>query len=76
VAAAFIRDNMKRNDDSMQGGAPYQLEAAPSLDPHETREADAPAPDLVFGDDQAARPAEAGLAADGGPLTIHRRSSG
>ena len=75
VAAAFIRDNMKRGDDSKRGGPPYQLEAAPNLDSLETREADASAPDPVFGDDQADR-AEADFAADGGSVTFRRRSSG
>ena len=42
VAAAFIRDNMQRDDDSKRGVPPYQLEAAPVLDPLETPEADAP----------------------------------
>ena len=73
VAAAFIRDNMKRGDDSKRGGPPYQLEAAPNLD--ETREADAPAPGPVFGDDQATRLAEADFAVDGGSM-MFRRSSG
>jgi hypothetical protein len=76
VAAAFIRDNIKRKDDSKRGGPAYQLEAAPSLDSLGPREAAAPAPDAVFGDNQAARPTEADLAADVGPLTIRRRSSG
>ena len=46
VAAAFIRDNMQRNDDLKRKrvGPPYQLEAAPVLDPLETPEADAPDP--------------------------------
>jgi hypothetical protein len=76
VAAAFIRDNMKRDDDSKRGGPPYQLEAAPNLDALETRQADAPAPGPVFGDDQTAQPAEADLAPDGGSVTLRRRSSG
>ena len=75
VGAAFIRDNMKRDDDSKPGAPRYQLEAAPNLDPLETREADASAPDPVFRDDQADR-AEADLAADGRSVTFRRRSSG
>ena len=43
VAAAFIRDNMQRDHDAKRGVPPYQLEAAPVLDPLETPEADAPA---------------------------------
>jgi hypothetical protein len=73
VAAAFIRDNMQRDP-------PYQLEAAPVVDPvvgaFETPEADTPAPDPVFRGDQAAPAAEADTAADVGSVTIRRRSSG
>ena len=80
VAAAFIRDNMQRDDDAKRGVPPYQLEAAPVLDPVldslETLEADAPAPDPVFRRDEAARLAEADHAADVASVTLPRRSSG
>jgi capsular polysaccharide biosynthesis protein len=79
VAAAFIRDNMQRDDDAKRGVPPYQLEAAPVLDPVldplETPEADATAPDPVLRGDQAARPAGADPA-DVSSVTIPRRSSG
>jgi hypothetical protein len=76
VAAAFIRDNMQRDDDLKRGVPPYQLEAAPILDPFKTPEADAPAPDPVLPGDQAARPGEADPAADVASVTLPRRSSG
>jgi hypothetical protein len=76
VAAAFIRDNMQRDDDLKRGVPPYQLEAAPILDPFETPEADAPAANPVFPGDPAARPAEADPAADVASVTLPRRSSG
>jgi hypothetical protein len=80
VAAAFIRDNMQRDDDAKRGGPPYQLEAAPVSDPIvgplKTPEADAPAPNPVFRGDQAARPAEADPSADVESVAIPRRSSG
>jgi hypothetical protein len=76
VAAAFIRDNMQRDDDFERGVPPHQLESAHVLDPLETREADGRAPDPVFRGDQAARPAEADPAADVASVTIRRRSSG
>ena len=75
VAAAFIRDNMQRDDDAKRGVLPYQLEAAPVLDSLETPEADAPAPDPVFRGDRADRPADADPA-DVASVTIPRRSSG
>jgi hypothetical protein len=79
VAAAFIRDNMQRDDDAKRGGPPYQLEAAPGFDPVlgplETPEADAHAPNPVFRGDQAGRPAEADNA-DVASVPIPRRSSG
>jgi hypothetical protein len=75
VAAAFIRDNMQRDDDLKRGVPPYQLEEAPILDPLETPEADARAPDPVFPGDQAARPADADPA-DVASVTLPRRSSG
>ena len=59
VAAAFIRDNMQRDDDAKRGVPPYQLEAAPVLDSLETPEAVASAPDPVFRGHEAARPADA-----------------
>jgi hypothetical protein len=80
VAAAFIRDNMQRDDDVKRGDPPYQLEAAPVVDPVvgavETREADTPAPDPVYRGDQAAAAAEADTAADVGSVTTRRRASG
>ena len=60
VAAAFIRDNMQRGGGgAKRSGPPYQLEAAPLLDPLETPEADAPAPDPLFRGDEAVRTADA-----------------
>ena len=79
VAAAFIRDNMQRDDDAKRGGPPYQLEAAPVYDPvlgpFKTPEADAPAPNPVFRGDQARRPDEADPT-DVASVSIPRRSSG
>jgi hypothetical protein len=75
VATAFIRENMQRNDDLKRGVPPYQLEAARNLERFETPEADAPAPDPVFRDDQST-PTEADAAQDVGSVTIPRRSSG
>jgi hypothetical protein len=78
VAAVFIRDNMKRDDDDQRGVPPYQLEAAPGLDPvldsRETAEADAPAPDPVFRGHEAARGPDADPA-DVASVTVPRRSS-
>jgi hypothetical protein len=79
VAAAFIRDNMQRDDGVRRGDPAYQLEAAPVVDPVvgtlETPEADPRARDPVFRGDQAAA-AEADSAADVGSTTIRRRASG
>jgi hypothetical protein len=75
VAAAFIRDNMQRDDDARRGISPFQLEAAP-LDPSEMLEADAPAPDPVFRGDQSPGPAEADPAADVPSVIRPRQSSG
>jgi hypothetical protein len=76
VVAAFIRENMQRDGDVKRRDPPYQLEAAPVVGALETPEADTPAPDPVFRGDQAAPAAEADTAADGGSVTIRRRSSG
>jgi hypothetical protein len=75
VAAAFIRDNMQRDDDVKPGVPPYQLEAAPGLDSLETPEADSPAQDPVFRGVEAARPADADPA-DIASMKVPRRSSG
>jgi hypothetical protein len=80
VAAAFIRENMQRHDDVKRGEPPYQLGAAPGVDPVvgalETPERDTPAPGPVFGGDQAVPAAEADTAADVGSVTSPRRASG
>jgi capsular polysaccharide biosynthesis protein len=75
VAAAFIRDNMRRDNDAERGVPPIQLEAAP-LDSLERPEADAPAPNPVFRGDRAAGPGAADPAADVPSVIRPRQSSG
>lgn len=75
VAAAFIRDNMQRDDDTQRGVPPFQLETAP-LDAPEAPEAEMRAPDPVIRGEQAVGPAEADPAADVRSVIRPRRSSG